>query len=185
MKKKFGIKIVIGVVLIVLLGVILYNQFIQPFSFENVEYLGHTVEFNNEQEQYLEDFNFAMDTLEQYYPFFEVNKIKNNLDFLRNKENYRSRIKEVKSDKEFGKVLNDIVKELDNYHTHLILDDEMAMSMFYTYGVFSKSLGVTEKGSINELEKTTPHIEVYGDDLRLPLVRQNSIREILKLEDIN
>ena len=69
MKKKFGIKIVIGVVLIVLLGVILYNQFIQPFSFENVEYLGHTVEFNNEQEQYLEDFNFAMDTLEQYYPF--------------------------------------------------------------------------------------------------------------------
>lgn len=50
---------------------------------------------------------------------------------------------------------------------------------------FSKSLGVTEKGSINELEKTTPHIEVYGDDLRLPLVRQNSIREILKLEDIN
>lgn len=192
MKKKFGIKIVIGVVLIVLLGVILYNQFIQPFSFENVEYLGHTVEFNNEQEQYLEDFNFAMDTLEQYYPFFEVNKIKNNLDFLRNKENYRSRIKEVKSDKEFGKVLNDIVKELDNYHTHLILDDEMAMSMFYTYGFFSNSFDwrseILERYQLPKVQKryniTKERVEEFLDFVENQSKNIQNSKDNVRVRDI-
>lgn len=46
---------------------------------------------------------------------------------------------------------------------------------------YSYALGVTESGSINELEQTTPHI-VCNPDTRGALIDQPCIQEVLKLE---
>lgn len=39
---------------------------------------------NSKQADYLSDFEFAFDTLKTYYPFFDVNKKLNDIDFFVN-----------------------------------------------------------------------------------------------------
>ena len=43
-------------------------------------------EFNLTTEDYLYDFNYAYDTLEKYYPFFEINKMAYGINWLDNKK---------------------------------------------------------------------------------------------------
>lgn len=74
------------------------------------------------QEEKVEDFLYMYDVIEKSYPYLEVNKRVNNVDWLANKENYLARIKKTKNDANFIKELNNILADLNNNHTHVISD---------------------------------------------------------------
>lgn len=81
---------------------------------------------------FIEDFDFVYESLMTYYPYFEVNKILHNIDWLGNKEIYSQRIAQCKTDTEFYKTMNHILSELNNGHTHL-LPIEMGLYLYAFY----------------------------------------------------
>lgn len=91
-------------------------------------------EKNLTQDEKIEDFLYMYDVIEKSYPYLELNKRVNNIDWLANKENYLARIKNTKNDAKFIKELNNILTDLNNKHTHLI-DDLSSFKIFSdTYG---------------------------------------------------
>lgn len=89
-------------------------------------------------DQYIEDFDFMYETLRTYYPFFDINKEVNDIDWLENKEIYRKKILQCKTDKDFYNIINfEILSELNNGHTHL-LPTEMALGMYIYYNNLQK-----------------------------------------------
>lgn len=67
----------------------------------------------------LEDFDYMYSVIEKNYPFLEVNKRLNGVDWLANREEYRNRIAAAKTDKEFFERMNSVLWELNNKHTLL------------------------------------------------------------------
>ena len=72
------------------------------------------------QKEKLEDFNYMYEVIKDGYPFLEVNKRLNNIDWLVNKEKYEELVQKTGNDEDFINVLNNIVKDLKNGHTHII-----------------------------------------------------------------
>lgn len=95
-------------------------------------------EFNLSKEDYIEDFNFAYNTLKEHYPFFEVNKKLYGVDWLANKEKYEAYIAESKNDEDFFTRMNYVLAELHNGHTHLMPED-FAMFMYTSYYTMPKN----------------------------------------------
>lgn len=95
-------------------------------------------EFNLSKEDYIEDFNFAYNTLKEHYPFFEVNKKLYGVDWLGNKEKYEAYIAESKNDEDFFSRMTYVLDELHNRHTHLMPED-FAMHMYVLYYTFPNS----------------------------------------------
>lgn len=78
------------------------------------------VNFDLDSKDYIEDFNFVYETLKTHYPFFEINKRKNGVDWLSNKKSYEKYISKSKNDKDFFNRMNDILSDLNNAHTNLV-----------------------------------------------------------------
>lgn len=76
------------------------------------------------QEQKIQDFEQMFQTIEEGYPYLEVNRRLNNVNWIANKEKYLEQIKNTKNDEEFIIELNEIIMELNNGHTHLINSKE-------------------------------------------------------------
>lgn len=88
---------------------------------------------NLTKKEFLEDFNFLYEILKRYYPYFDINKEVNKIDWLGNKERYREKIAKCRTDKSFYNTINfEILNELNNGHTH-ILPWEMAIDMYLYY----------------------------------------------------
>lgn len=77
------------------------------------------------KEEKIEDFEYMFKTIEEAYPFLEVNKRVNNVDWIANKEEYLDKIKNTKNDEEFIEAISEILSELNNGHTHLINSMEL------------------------------------------------------------
>jgi len=69
------------------------------------------------QEEKVADFNYLYTELEKSYPYFEVNKRMNNIDWLSKKEQYTQKIIESETDKAFFIAITSILNELNNDHT--------------------------------------------------------------------
>ncbi|WP_346962518.1 S41 family peptidase [Clostridium sp.] len=80
----------------------------------------NTLENNLTKEEKVEDFQYMYDVIKKSYPYLEVNKRVNNIDWLANKESYLEKIKNTKNDDEFISKLDNILADLNNGHTHLI-----------------------------------------------------------------
>lgn len=80
----------------------------------------NSLENNLTKEEKIQDFEYMYDVIKQSYPYLEVNKRVNNIDWLANKDSYLEKIKNTKNDDEFISVLNNILADLNNGHTHLI-----------------------------------------------------------------
>ncbi|WP_018590727.1 S41 family peptidase [Terrisporobacter glycolicus] len=76
------------------------------------------------EERKIEDFNYLYNTIKENYPFLEVNKRLNNVDWLSKKEEYLQKIKNTETDDEFLMVLDDMLSELNNGHTNMITDSK-------------------------------------------------------------
>lgn len=83
-------------------------------------------------EEKLEDFEYMYNLLKDNYPFFEVNKRVNGIDWLSNKEEYIERVKSTKTDHEFMNELNYILMELNDGHTNVISMDRFKW-YYYLY----------------------------------------------------
>ena len=77
------------------------------------------------KEEKIEDFEYMFKTIEEAYPFLEVNKRVNNVDWIANKEEYLDKVKNTKNDEEFIEAISEILSELNNGHTHLINSMEL------------------------------------------------------------
>lgn len=85
---------------------------------------------NIAKKELLEDFNFLYETLKRYYPYFDINKTVNNIDWLGNKETYMQKISKCETVKDFYNIVNfEILNEINNGHTH-VLPKEMAIDMY-------------------------------------------------------
>ncbi|WMT80874.1 S41 family peptidase [Terrisporobacter mayombei] len=76
------------------------------------------------EQKKIEDFNYLYDTIKENYPFLEVNKRLNNVDWLSKKEEYLQKIKNTETDYEFLMVLDDMLSELNNGHTNMITNSK-------------------------------------------------------------
>ncbi len=85
-------------------------------------------------EEKLEDFEHAYNIIKENYPFLEVNKRLHGIDWLAKKDEYVERIKNTDTDKEFIEELSNIIRELNNGHTHVV---EMNHFKWY-YKVYSQ-----------------------------------------------
>ncbi|MBL4936953.1 S41 family peptidase [Clostridium sp. YIM B02515] len=70
--------------------------------------------------QKVEDFEYLYTILKENYPYFQLNKRVNNVDWLLNKEKYEKAIKETKSDEEFFNCIKEALKDLHNGHTNIL-----------------------------------------------------------------
>lgn len=82
----------------------------------------------------VDDFEYMYDVIKESYPFLEVNKRVNGVDWLANKDVYLERIKKTKNDKKFIYELNKILANLNNGHNHLLESS-------YDYNVFKETYG--------------------------------------------
>lgn len=123
------------IMLLVIVSIFSYNFYINTKTNDiraiNLKDLEHR-EFNLSKEDYIEDFNFAYNTLKEHYPFFEVNKKLYGVDWLNNKEKYEAYIAESKNDADFFSRMTYVLDELHNRHTHLMTED-YAMFMYVNY----------------------------------------------------
>jgi C-terminal processing protease CtpA/Prc len=71
------------------------------------------------QQEKIEDFNYLYKVIEENYPFLQLNKRINNIDWEKNKELYMQRVKETDNDTDFYMVLQGILNDLNNPHTSM------------------------------------------------------------------
>lgn len=123
------------IILLLLVSIFSYNNYIntktndiRKINLKDLEYK----EFNLSKDDYIEDFNFAYNTLKEHYPFFEVNKKLYGIDWLANKEKYEAYIAESKDDADFFSRMNEVLSELNNLHTQLV-PSYMGLEYYISY----------------------------------------------------
>lgn len=82
--------------------------------------------------EYVEDFEFVYKILDQYYPFFDINKKIQNIDWLNKKEEYINYIEKSSDDYDFALRLNNILYDLHNGHTYIV-DQNEAVENYVAY----------------------------------------------------
>lgn len=105
----------------------------------NSKYDNHTSNVAEEQiqlttEEKIEDFETLYKIIKENYPFLEVNKRVNGIDWLENKDLYIEKIVQTPNDTEFYKQLSSILRDLSNEHTHMLHKNNVL-----NYGIFYKS----------------------------------------------
>ncbi len=71
------------------------------------------------QKEKLADFEYMYNILKENYPFFEVNKRINDVDWLAKKDTYVNMVKSTKNDEQFFNTMSKVLKELHNGHTRM------------------------------------------------------------------
>ncbi|NMA85638.1 MAG: peptidase S41 [Epulopiscium sp.] len=126
--------IISAITLTILIVALVLNYLLSPSSFPTFKPITEQEILSNED--YIEDFDYAYSILETYYPFFEINKIANNVDWIGNREEYKSLISKCNTDEEFYETMGLILAELNNGHTHL-LDPNYGLDSYVLYKMIS------------------------------------------------
>ena len=99
-------------------------------------------------EEKLEDFEYLYELLEKNYPFFEVNKRVNNIDWITKKEKYIGIIEATENDAQFFRALSYIIEDLNNGHTYIlpgIVYDDYYSHYYRREEVFDNKVLLNEK----------------------------------------
>lgn len=116
-------KIIIFTIVILLISSVVTFCLINSYKFSSKPIFDFPPLKENEKldsDDYVYDFNYAWDVLEKYYPYFDVNRELFGVDFSENKNDYQDYIAQAKTDEDFYKRFNQILKDLHNYHVNLI-----------------------------------------------------------------
>ncbi|WP_100065826.1 S41 family peptidase [Miniphocaeibacter massiliensis] len=128
-------KLILGIIIIliaVIAGVFYFLGDNSNYKFKEIEPISELT-----KEDYIEDFEYAFNTLKNYYPFFEVNKEVNGIDWVGNYEKYKEKIENVNTDTEFYVAMGEILEDLNNGHTHMI-PEEMGIDIAYIYSSYPR-----------------------------------------------
>lgn len=87
--------------------------------------------YSDKQSIYENDFDYAFDTLEKYYGLFYRN---GTYDFLKNRDSYKEKLKNIRTDREFFDKMNKILSDLEDGHTNL-LDSAEAYDIKETFTI--------------------------------------------------
>lgn len=82
------------------------------------------------KEQKLEDFEYLYNFIAENYPFLKVNERVNGIDWLGEKEVFINTIENTNADYEFEYEISNIIRQLNNDHTHVLTKD--MFGYFYT-----------------------------------------------------
>lgn len=128
MKKKLSL---IGLAMVALLGLAYYYlapQKIEDISLEDMDY----IDFNLSKEAYIEDYQYAYEKLRASYPYFEINKRVNGIDWLGDKEVHLDLIGACRNDGDFYRAMEKILSDLNNAHTGIVeLDQGLSQYLLY------------------------------------------------------
>lgn len=92
------------------------------------------------EKQKLDDFEYMYDVLKENYPYFDVNKRMNGVDWLSKKNEYISEVKSSHDDFSFFSTLQSILRELNNGHTDML----SKKSYIYYKTIYSKYAKICE-----------------------------------------
>lgn len=130
------------------------------------------------KEEKVEDFEYVYDAIKNGYPYLDVNKRRNNIDWLGNKDKYLKRIKNTKNDEEFIEEMSSILSDLNNRHTELIDNKKR-------YELFKKSYSknnwydfLDDKKVVDRYNSINPKIKIPKDILlKKELILQDVIKD--------
>ena len=128
------------------------------------------------QKEKEDDFEYMYKILKENYPFFDVNKRINGIDWLSNKDKYINKVKATKSDVDFYKTLNAILKELHNGHTEIFnIQDYMYFKKLYNQDIpwanqlnNNKAMSRYNKGNSYESSVVSPssNEKIYENSIK-------------------
>ena len=121
------LKIFLGLLASIIIGISL--SFLLRYKETHFDYEIDPKYYSDKQSPYENDFDYAFDTLEKSYALFYRN---GTYDFLKNREDYKQEIKNLKTDKEFFDKMNKILADLEDGHTNL-LDSSKAHDIKETF----------------------------------------------------
>ncbi len=123
----------------------------------------------------IEDFEYMYDVIKNGYPYLDVNKRRNNVDWIENKDKYIKRIKNTKNDEAFIEEISSIVSELGNKHTQLI-DNKNRYKLFKkAYAKNNWYDFLDDKKVVDRYNSIKPKIKITKEDL---------LKKELILEDV-
>lgn len=167
------------IMLLLIVSIFSYNNYIntktndiRTINLKELEYK----EFNLSKEDYIEDFNFAYNTLKEHYPFFEVNKKLYGIDWLANKEKYEAYIAESKNDADFFSRMNEVLSELNNLHTQLV-PSYMGLEYYISYYSNPKCTWRHDIAKIYEKDDVRRRYNINNE------VIENVINQYIKSDD--
>ncbi len=142
------------------------------------------VETNLSMEEKLEDFEYMYTLLGENYPFFEVNKRLNDVDWLKNKNKYKKMIKNTKNDAEFFVAIDHILGDLNNPHTH-VFSGEVYKRYYKHFYPFEHEVLNYEKsmarygfdGNVDNIELNPNSNFLISDDevLKTKILKENEL----------
>lgn len=130
-------------------------------------------------EEKIEDFEQMYSEVEKGYPFLEVNKRLNGIDWLSKKEEFKEMVLETSSDKEFMYTLNKILRKLNNGHNGVISDKKVFdyyKQVYEPIGYFPilEDKDVIERyESMNEIKGIEKYEDVFKDIDTIDVMKGN------------
>lgn len=127
--KKFHLFLVAGLLIIIsIVGYVIYSNKVvsstKKVNMTSKQEIDSVEVKPLSKEERLADFEYLYDTLKDNYPYFEMNKRLNNIDWLGKKDEYMKKIDACKDDKSFLYTLHVILAELNNGHTEMIVTNQ-------------------------------------------------------------
>ncbi|MEF9951092.1 MAG: S41 family peptidase [Clostridium sp.] len=107
----------------IILGALIILGIIGYIAYDRYDYTRVVAPNKLSKKDKVEDFNQLYTTIVEGYPFLEVNKRMNGVDFAAKKEEYLKKIKRANTDSRFESELHSIVKDLNNGHSEILTRD--------------------------------------------------------------
>lgn len=120
---------ILGLLFAITIGISL--SFLLRNKESNFDYEIDPKYYSDRQSPFENDFDYVFDTLEKYYGLFYRN---GTYDFIKNRDAYKKRLKNIRTDREFFEKMNKILSDLEDGHTNL-LDAEEAYDMEETFTI--------------------------------------------------
>lgn len=137
----------------------------------------------------VEEVEYLYKTIEENYPFLEVNERLTGIDWISHKEEYLGKAKETKNDEEYLELLNIMVSRLYNRHTHIISEKEELLGMykFYSncYGWLRGQLDVINNDKVLSRygiteEELNDISEISKEEIKLNDANNASVKDIIE-----
>lgn len=123
-----------------------------------------------------EDFDYLCGILSDCYPYFEVNKRVNGIDWLGNKNSYKVKITGTGTNISFAVELYNAVRDLKCGHADVLMDDFSMFADLYLGDYVSQT-------SIEPWKAVFTEAKPFYDDYWVPLFRANSNAATRKMPD--